>query len=156
MSFEKADLEKVADFFVNINRPDHLEDSSFPYKKDCHDNDHKYITKILLETVLQVQQRMEIQIGENLRLNGIIEKMNNRLEKLERANIELKINSFHQSLDEYDEVIGRLHGLLKKYEEENETLKAIKGIRMDQLKEEIQCKQDELAILETEIEGQKR
>ena len=118
------------------------------------DEDHKTVTKILVETVLRLQKRLEIHIGENLLLNGIIEKMNNRLEKLERSNLELKINSFRQSLDEYDEVIGRLHGLLKKYEEENQTLKEIKSNRLERLKDEIRSKKEELAMLESEIEGQ--
>ena len=150
MSFEKI---LQCEPFVNAKPPKYLLPLSV-YHDGHHrpHEDHIYTTKLLVETVLKLQQRLEIHIGENLRLNEIVAKLNVRLEKLERSNLELKINSFHQSLNEYDEVIGRLHGLLKKYEEENESLKAINRIEL--LKEEIQCKQDELAILETEIEGQ--
>ena len=60
-------------------------------------------------------------------INILVEEFTKLEERVKRAedtdySLEL-INTFHQTLDEYDEVIRRLHELLKKYDRENSALK---------------------------------
>ena len=71
--------------------------------------------KLKLEILLKSFAKLEEQVEKM-----VIEK---ETSSREQFSLELKINTFHQTLDEYDKVIQLLHGLLKNYEQENSILK---------------------------------
>lgn len=68
---------------------------------------------VLVEYITNLEKRLDKM--------DAIEKDVEHLKK-ENFNFELKVNSLQEILDEYDEVIGRLHTLLKNYEDEIERL----------------------------------
>ena len=76
---------------------------------NCHHE--KYKVEILLKSFAKLEEQVE---------KMVIEK---ETSSREQFSLELKINTFHQTLDEYDEVIRRLHELLKNYEREINILK---------------------------------
>lgn len=82
--------------------------------RGCNPNDERLVVlkwKILVEKFAKLEKQVE---------KMVIEK---ETSSREQFSLELKINTFHQTLDEYDEVIRRLHELLKNYDREINELK---------------------------------
>jgi hypothetical protein len=81
---------------------------------ECSEPDPR--VDVLIEVVAKLEHRLE-------NMNVLEKEM--KLLKEEHVELVVTIKSFGDILSEYDEVIVRLHELLKKYISENEGLKKI-------------------------------